>query len=168
MIARNHPSPLLAEFRLCLESISGIIAHRRDGGWIPVDTGMRNWAGFSSQNHSQMQNLIRELNIQNNSIREREREHTHTPSSNTAHGSSGVARKRRSKIAKIVRDDIPDIRGKMPGIAGSCCESVQLWTTMKAAAEEGDGKKERRPNKRWCKKLTLLVVQARLQLLLIE
>ena len=33
-------------------------------------------------------------------------------------GVSGVAGgKRRSKIAKIVRDDIPDIRGKMPGIA---------------------------------------------------
>ena len=38
-------------------------------------------------------------------------------------GVSGVAGgKRRSKIAKIVRDDIPDIRGKMPGIAddGRC------------------------------------------------
>ena len=33
-------------------------------------------------------------------------------------GVSGVAGKRRLKIAKIVRDDIPDIRGKMPGIAG--------------------------------------------------
>ena len=32
-------------------------------------------------------------------------------------GVSGVAGKRRSKIAKIVRDDIPDIRGKMPEIA---------------------------------------------------
>ena len=40
--SRNHQSPL-AEFKQCLESISGIIAHRQaDGqtarsGWIPVD-----------------------------------------------------------------------------------------------------------------------------------
>ena len=52
-------------------------------------------------------------------------------------GVSGVAGGRRSKIAKIVRDDIPDIRGKMPGIADGrgrlCCEN--------AAKHDDDGEK---------------------------
>ena len=61
-------------------------------------------------------------------------------------GVSGVAGKRRSKIAKIVRDDIPDIRGKMPeiadgraaaaGLARLCCEI--------AAPQRTDGQRWRR------------------------
>ena len=79
-------------------------------------------------------------------------------------GVSGVAGKRRSKIAKIVRDDIPDIRGKMPeiadgraaaaGLARLCCEI--------AAPQRTDGRTtmtamERRPEMRRGKKPTLLV-----------
>ena len=82
-------------------------------------------------------------------------------------GVSGVAGgKRRSKIAKIVRDDIPDIRGKMPEIADDrgrgrrgarlCCAiTAQQPTTTTTTAAAGDAM-ERRPEMRRGQKTDLV------------